>query len=438
MEARGYFAAEGRLQVPAEGAAPSLEIGLRPLSEATPAFFEGSRSTILRWLEKGNNLLAQERWAEARDEYGKALAVLPAQERPQVLQAVARAHFMEGDVDAAIERLQEALVLAPEDAELRTLFLSVLKSSGRSERAEELLAEVEQARARGEPEKPGAEQIAAAAPTRREPELGPMIEASPHRTGRFRTAFSERSPWSGIEVFLERYGGEPEEIAAADPRQGSYDLSAESFELFVPESYAPERPHGVFVWLAPIPFGGFTSPELAEVLAARRLIWAGANRAGNRRATWNRVGLALDAVHNLERLFSIDRRRVYVAGYSGGGRLASSLSMLFPEVFSGAFPQFGCDYFEPVAVPDRPGALWPARFPPPRDLARLKREGRFVLLTGERDFNRSQTWAISERMLRDGFERVTYLEIPSADHYHGFDREWFERGIEALDAQPTL
>ena len=203
----------------------------------------------------------------------------------------------------------------------------------------------------------------------------------------------------------------------------------------MPESYGEGEPHGLLIWISPTPYGGFRNPEFERVLAEHKLIWIGAHNSGNRRWGWYRVGLALDAVHNARRLYSIDKSRVYAAGYSGGGRVASQLSMLYPVVFTGGFFVYGCDFYERIPVPDRPGALWPARFPPPSSmtLERLQSSSRFVLLTGERDFNRSQTKQIYKRMQAAGFEHLTYIQIPKADHYFGLPPEWLEKALAALD-----
>jgi dienelactone hydrolase len=167
-------------------------------------------------------------------------------------------------------------------------------------------------------------------------------------------------------------------------------------------------------------------------------IWVGADGAGNGRPDWQRWGLALDAAEELTRLYAIDPKRVYVGGYSGGGRTASALATLYPEVFRGALCWFGVSHFHPLAVPDKPGAHWPPQFPePPRErLTTVREDGRFVLVTGERDFNRAQTKATWRHLEGDGFGRVTYLEIPGVDHYFGVPAEWMERALAALDAAP--
>ena len=74
--------------------------------------------------------------------------------------------------------------------------------------------------------------------------------------------------------------------------------------------------------------------------------------------------LAFDAVHNMKKFYSIDESRVYVGGASGGGRIASALAVLYPELFHGGLYIIGANYFKPLRTnrgPYAPG------FAPPSD-----------------------------------------------------------------------
>lgn len=436
IEAEGYLSSEGWVMVQESGPGPNVKVELQPLSMETPRGWEGSPSTIRLWLEKGNALLSQGHYAEARAEYEKALRVLPRSQQPEVLRAVARTHFMEGDLEAAERTLKKALVVQPDDAEARQILVALLAELDREAEAREWIARLDregaEAVAPDLAEEVAAEDARTAAPADDRPILTPEA----HRPGRYRTAFSERSPLSGLDAQVERFGLSAEEVAALASTDRSYDLAHESFDVYVPEGYDPQTAYGLLVWVSPGPRGGFARPETAAVLDERRLIWVGADNSGNDRATWIRMGLALDAVHNIERLYNVDPRRVYVAGYSGGGRTSSHLAFFYPQVFSGGFFLFGCNFYEQVPVPDRPGTHWPPGMPRPSKpiLRQIRADSRFVLLTGERDFNRPQTEAYYEAMQDEGFEHVTYLEIPGADHYTGLDDAWFRKGIDALDA----
>lgn len=473
VEARGYIPAEGRVGVPAAGAGEAVRIELRSLDEVPPAFAEGDPAgTVRRWLRRGDAFLDQGRPAEARAEYARVLrtpGVLSGAERAEVLETVARTHFLEGDREAAERALLAALLVvqstpgeSPDDertARLRELYRVLLEGAGRGAEARELLArldrEPEAVRREhadeladlpllgGAPEAPPEEREPAAPPPDR-----PVLPPEPHRRGAYRTAFPAelRSPLSDPGVVLARYGGEPEEVLEVDPSLGRYELPEETFEIYVPEGYRPAAEGGggwgLLVWVSPTASGGIDGqgglgdPERRAVLDEEGLLWVGANDAGNPRFTWNRVGLALDAAHAMAELYDLDPARVYAAGYSGGGRIASALALLFPEVFRGALALFGASFFRPVPVPDRPGSHWPPAFPaPPEETLRaLRAESRMVLLTGERDFNRAQTRAVARALEEDGFRRVTYLEVPGATHHDLPDTDWLRRALRALEA----
>ena len=171
------------------------------------------------------------------------------------------------------------------------------------------------------------------------------------------------------------------------------------------------------------------------MLADEKLIWIGANNSGNDRWHWYRTGLALDAAHNMQKLYNIDPDRIYIAGYSGGGRVASSLALLYPEVFKGGAFFYGSNYFRKVEVPKQPGAFWRAAFPAPpkQNLEDLRKDHRFVLVTGEHDFNRDETAAYAKEYKRDRFKNVTYIEIPGADHGYGVHGQWLKQVVGALN-----
>ncbi|MCP4661251.1 MAG: tetratricopeptide repeat protein [bacterium] len=437
IEAAGHITSNGWADV-VIGPGQLIRVQLRPLEEVSPLFTAGKPSTIIDWIEKGNSLLDQGRTSEARAEYRKALGALPRERHPELLRTVARTYFLEKQPEEAATTLKQALVIAPGDSVSRQLLLAVLEGLQRGDEARSWLSRLDtegpEALA-AELEEQGAGLSDGATATSTVEPL-PTYPPTPGRVGGFQTSFTERSPLSDIQVFLERYQHEFEEIAKVDPAKGAYELANESFELYVPESYRPETPWGLFVWISPGGSGGVGKPENLKVLDEKRLIWIGPNQAGNDRFGWDRVGLALDAVHAMKKLYTIDEERVYVAGYSGGGRVASGVAVLYPEVFQGGFFFYGCDYFRRMTVADKPGAFWPAGFAPPsRAVLKLVRQrNRYVLLTGELDFNRAQTGVYHQQFLKDGFQHVTYLEIPQADHFDGVRGDWLARGIEALDA----
>ncbi len=436
VEATGFIPGEGHVDVPAVGSPAPVDVGLRSLDEVPPAFSE-SPGTALRWIEAGSALLAQGRTAEARVQLEKAVPLVAPGDRPEILRSVARTHFLEGDVETTVATLEEALRLAPDDDETRKLYRALAAELDRLAEAEAFLgtlAELE----------PGGREEAAPASTGQPaftmpPEVVRWLEADPvplaaELRGHHAVRLADTSPVGDLGTFLERSGWTEKQVRQYDS-DPSRDLAEESFHLFVPDREPPEAGWGVIVWVAPVPWGGFSRQEIEEVLTRRGIVWIGANRAGNPRPVWKRQGLALDAAESVARHFPVDRSRLWVAGYSGGGRVASALASQYPEAFAGAFCFFGVNHFHPVPVPDKPGKLWPVGFPePPRErLATIRADRSFVLLTGERDFNRAETWGTYRHLLADGFERVEIVDLPMADHYYGLQAGALERGLAFLD-----
>lgn len=442
VEAEGYLPGEGIVVVPGEGAPEMVEVRLRSLAEAPPSAAEDDpAATARRWIERGNSLLAQGQPAEARAEYLRALELLPAAEQAQVLQGVARTHYVEGDVDAAAETLEQALRRAPSDPDLRQLYTTLQGGRGRGQEAADFLAALpeEPADDTGEPPAAAADASSDAA-EELPPEIAAHLATPPEpadagMTGHHEVTFGEGSPLASMDVLRARFASNEDETDPSTAVDDAYELADESFHLYVPAVEAPPDGWGLVVWIAPIEWGGFQREGLAEVLDRHRLIWVGANRSGNARSVRDRWRLALDAAAGATELFTVNPRRVYVAGYSGGGRIASHLGSAFPELFRGTLCWFGADHFHPVPVPDRPGASWPPPVsePPGEILNEARRDGRFLLVTGERDFNRAQTVAVAEHLREDGFDDVELMVIPDADHYIGLDPEWLERALTALD-----
>lgn len=443
IKARGFINSHGAVGVASDGAPPVVEAEMLPLSWEPPAFSEGNAITQQLWVEKGNSLLEQGDPEGAREVYGRLLDDLPRAGRPEVLRAIARTHFMEGHAEAAIAALEEALDIAPSDPVSRQLYSVLMEDRGEAQQAKEHLAALD-----ARPPQ------AVETPTVAAPETEPEIElpadvqalldapAEPPvagRTGGYKTFFSERSPWSTLADYAWRMETNPDTIRAQDPDAGDYSLPDETFQVLVPESYEADGTWGVLAWVSPTLFGGSRRPETLEALAAHKLIWIGANNASNRRPVWDRIWLALDALHNIRGLYELDPDRTYVGGYSGGGRTASRVGVLYPDAVRGAWSLYGCDYYREIPIPERPGMLWPAKYPrpPAPDLRRVQRTTRFVLVTGPRDFNFTQTRATRDRMLADGFEHVTYIEIPGADHYTFPDGEWLGRIFASLDGEPV-
>ncbi len=215
-----------------------------------------------------------------------------------------------------------------------------------------------------------------------------------------------------------------------------------TYELYVPKSFerATSREgekFGLFVWISASPSGKPPREDWLKVLDKHKLIWVGPNGVQNEIDTLFRTYMAVESVRAAKEHFpenSIDETRIYVAGVSGGGRIASHAALVAADTFSGGFYFVGCDFFR-----DTPTIADPSRFyrgfwrkPDPKLLTRAKTNGRYVLLTGSEDMNRDNTQSVYEGYKKLGFKNATYIEVPNMGHTVP-NLEWFEKGIELLD-----
>jgi pimeloyl-ACP methyl ester carboxylesterase len=132
---------------------------------------------------------------------------------------------------------------------------------------------------------------------------------------------------------------------------------------------------------------------------------------------WRRISLALDAAHNVQRRYKIDSERLFITGFSGGGRVACHLALAYPDVFRGGIYICGTSFYKPVPS-EKSGEVWPANMGvPPQELLTLARTRRHVLLTGDGDFNREGTQMHYKHGFQaDGFEHAHYVELKGFGH----------------------
>jgi predicted esterase len=173
-----------------------------------------------------------------------------------------------------------------------------------------------------------------------------------------------------------------------------------------------------------------------ELLGKRGLIAVVPYKAGNSRNIFDRMRLAIDAQFNLRKKYAVDPSRVYLSGFSGGGRTASMLAVAYADLFSGAAPLCGVSFY--TEIPSEPGKHWPPSYiPDAGPLKTAKASGRYALVTGEKDFNLKNTQAVYEHGFRkQGFKRASLVEVPGLGHAPP-PPEWFEKALEFLDAPPA-
>lgn len=153
----------------------------------------------------------------------------------------------------------------------------------------------------------------------------------------------------------------------------------------------------------------------------QNLIYIAANNSGNRKPVNRRMVLALMALKALEKEHRFSDSRMFVTGFSGGGRVASVLATQYPEVFGGAIYICGVDYWKDEQTP------------------RVERllQNRFVFLTGSKDFNRDETRNVYHRYLKAGAQNSMLMVLPGMSHEHP-DATAMTEALQFLDGEVKM
>jgi predicted esterase len=167
---------------------------------------------------------------------------------------------------------------------------------------------------------------------------------------------------------------------------GDYQSASQSFELFVPTRRDTKQPIPLVLFISPSnqPAGWKNFEMSCKKLG---FAFAGVRDAGNDvRPGQKRVRIILDVLDEVRRQLPIDPDRTYVAGFSGGGRMACAVGFALPEYFGGVMPICAG------------GSLREEPWLRQRSADRLS----VALLTGQTDFNKGEV----ERMWGTYFKEV--------------------------------
>lgn len=172
---------------------------------------------------------------------------------------------------------------------------------------------------------------------------------------------------------------------------------------------------GVIVFVSPTDYGKLPD-GWGAVLDDEHLMWVAAEGFGNRRLTAERMLVAIMGLRLAARLQPTDASRHYVAGLSGGGRVASQVIAHFPRLFAGAIFIVGADY----------------SMPEDRTLREILASRRLVFITGFWDSNRREMKSVHSRFHEAGVTRLLLIDQPDIRHEYptGFI---FARALEFLD-----
>ena len=215
------------------------------------------------------------------------------------------------------------------------------------------------------------------------------------------------------------------------------DIANESFRVIVPKEYATGEKWGLLVWCSPSEYGGLrgTRDEKFEedwlkFLVRNKMLFVAANNAPNTRNHLERLQLALSAVANMKMKYSIDDKRVVVAGFSGGAKIACLAGRYAPEMFCGVIAVCGPIFHH--NAPDGNGVYYAADMVISESEERtIKKRVAFVFITGEKDYNYNPSIAIEKAYRKYGFKSLL-LEVPELNHSVPKDLVWFDKSLEFI------
>lgn len=226
--------------------------------------------------------------------------------------------------------------------------------------------------------------------------------------------------WTSVSFADERSSERTGSLRALLPAERARELSeilpldAElRWRVRVPRN---EQAHGVLVFVNPSPSA---EPQRGweAVLDARNLIWVSPVDFGNDKPSAQRVLAALLGLALVQGEQTVDSGRIYIAGMSGGGRIASKAITKFPHLFTGAIYIVGVDYW--TRAEDSLRASIAAN--------------RYVFITGEKDFNRRETRRVYRKYQRAGIERVLLMDLSGFGHEYPRVSD-LDRALRFLDA----
>ncbi len=129
LEHEGFHAGEGTVKVNEFGSGPNVPVVLRPITEEE--IQQAAAKSAVGVIDEGNALLEGGNYAEARAKYEEAIAGLEEEHQAPLMRGIARTYFQEGNTDKAIETLDKAIALAPEDLDSLRLIINLLVASDR-------------------------------------------------------------------------------------------------------------------------------------------------------------------------------------------------------------------------------------------------------------------------------------------------------------------
>ncbi len=156
-------------------------------------------------------------------------------------------------------------------------------------------------------------------------------------------------------------------------------------------------------------------PGYAKMLKVNELIFISPAGCGNKRLISRRGGLTVLGVLKLMQTYRIDPKRVYISGYSGGGRAGTMTAFYHSELFTGAMPMCGAMF--PKRLADKKVSAY-SYFPlGERDFQAARKRVRFALITGRKDYRYPFVKGLYEQGFKKYGFNALFCDIPGMNHF---------------------
>ena len=188
-----------------------------------------------------------------------------------------------------------------------------------------------------------------------------------------------------------------------------------TWQVYVPEAYDPGKPAGLMVYISPTD-KGWLPRRWQPVIDDSNLIWIAAHDSGNEKIVAIRMLYAVLGPQIVRSMYHIDPDRVYLSGFSGGGKVSGIVAINFANVFRGAIYICGAEHW----LED-----------PPAHFEHVEKN-RYVFLTGSNDFNRDLTSRIFRKYEAAGLRNIEFIKVPRMGHSNPPTR-YFQMAIDFLD-----
>lgn len=260
---------------------------------------------------------------------------------------------------------------------------------------------------------------------------GQPVPAAVARTGLYATGFDRTTPRADIGEVLKRVlpAAKYAELTAQNalPSGQVIEPGKERWQVYVPESHAAQ-PYGVLVWVEPMDTLRFPS-GWKGVLDAHHIIYVSAAESGNDQdVNHRRIPLALTGLANIEARYHTDPARIYVGGFSGGGKVASLMAAAYADVFTGGL--FVANSFA-IGGPDVP-------LPPPERMRLMQQRGRYVFLVGTED----QIGMLISNRAASSYTQSCILRVKTVEMFNkghtNANQGYLSYALNYLDSPPDI